>query len=148
MLSTASLRRVAEWSKVASDVDDPLIRLSLLLDHAIADRRRCLIWLATTSVASRNEQYLPDVARIYDAWRHKLADVIEAGTISGVFSPSGPVDDIVDVIICALDGLMTGVAVELEGYTAARSSRLLRDLAGLLLNAALVQIPEKKNPGL
>ncbi|MET3165394.1 UNVERIFIED_ORG: AcrR family transcriptional regulator [Arthrobacter sp. UYEF10] len=137
MLSTASLRRVAEWSEVASDVDDPLEKLSLLLEHAIEDRARCIMWLATTSVASRNEQYLPDVGRIYDAWRHKLADVLEAGRMAGVFRPTGPVDEIVEVIICAIDRLMAGVAIELDGYTPERNARLLRNLAGLLLTAPL-----------
>lgn len=121
MLSRASLRRVAEWSEIASDVDDPLEKLSLLLGHAIEDRVRCILWRATTSVASRNEQYVPDVGRIYDAWRHKLADVLEAGRTAGIFRPTGPVDEIVNVIICAIDGLMTGVARELDGYTPERN---------------------------
>ena len=137
MLSAASLRRVAEWANFASDIDDPTTKMLSLLEHAITDRERCTVWLATTSVASRNEQFLPDVARIYDAWREKLTDVIESGTKEGIFDPAAPIDEVVDGIICVIDGLMTAVAVDLNGYTHERNTRMLRRITESLIGAAL-----------
>jgi AcrR family transcriptional regulator len=133
MLSAASLRRVAEWAEVAAEIEDTREQLLVLLDHAVTDRRRCVVWLATVSVASRNEQYLPDVERIYGAWRDRIASVIESGSLEGIFVPTMPVDAVVDTIICLIDGLMTGVGIDLPGYTPDRNSHLLRHVTGLLL---------------
>lgn len=137
MLSAASLRRVSEWAEVASEIDDPREKLISLLDHAVTDRRRCVVWLATISVASRNDQYLPDVARIYGAWRERLASVIESGALEGTFAPTASVDEVVDTIISLIDGLMTGVGIDLPGYTPDRNARVLRHVTGLLLSTAL-----------
>jgi AcrR family transcriptional regulator len=134
MLNATSLRRVAEWAEVAAEINDPREKLISLLDHAVTDRRRCVMWLATVSVASRNDQYLPDVARIYGAWREKLASVIESGSLEGTFIPTAPIDEVVDTIVCVIDGLMTGVGIDLVGYTPDRNSRLLRHVTGLLLS--------------
>ncbi|MFE7423474.1 TetR/AcrR family transcriptional regulator [Rhodococcus sp. NPDC057529] len=139
MLSAASLRRVEEWATFANDIDDPATKMVSLLEHAITDRERCTVWLATTSVASRNAQFLPDVARIYDAWRAKLSDVIEAGAHDGTFHPTAPVAEVSDGIIGAIDGLMTAVAVDLPGYTPERNARILRHIAGVLLGTSLVK---------
>ena len=136
MLSAASLRRVAEWATFANDIDDPATKIISLLEHAITDRKRCTVWLATVSVASRNAQYLPDVSRIYDAWRVKLADVIHAGQRDGVFHPTAPVDEVADGIICVIDGLMTTVAIDLAGYTRERNMRILRHITGLMLGTS------------
>ncbi|MFC9556940.1 TetR/AcrR family transcriptional regulator [Rhodococcus sp. NPDC056960] len=137
MLSAASMRRVEEWATFANDIDDPTAKMVSLLEHAITDRERCTVWLATTSVASRNEQFIPDVARIYEAWRAKLTDVIEAGRRDGTFHPTAPVDEAADGIISTIDGLMSAVAVGLPDYTPERNTRMLRHIAGLLLGTTL-----------
>jgi AcrR family transcriptional regulator len=137
MLSATSLRRVTEWATFADDIDDPVTKMVSLLEHAITDRERCTVWLATTSVASRNEQFVPDVARTYAAWRAKLIEVIEAGQRDGMFRPTAPIDEIADGIICTIDGLMTAVAIDLTGYTHVRNTRMLRHVAGLLLGTTL-----------
>jgi AcrR family transcriptional regulator len=137
MLGAASVRRAAEWAHFAEDIDDPRTKMISLLEHAVADRERCLVWLATLSLASRHEQYLPDVSRNYAAWRLKLTEVIGAGERGGVFRPTVPVDEVADGIICVIDGLMTAVAINLGGYTPERNTRILRHTAGLLLGASL-----------
>ncbi|MGW5150667.1 TetR/AcrR family transcriptional regulator [Rhodococcus koreensis] len=139
MLSAASLRRVSDWATFASDIDDPATKMVSLLEHAITDRERCTVWLATTSVASRNDQFIPDVARIYDAWRAKLSEVVESGRSEGMFRPVAPVDEIVDSIISVIDGLMTAVAIDLSGYTHERNTRMLRRIAESLLGTTLDQ---------
>lgn len=139
MLSAASLRRVAEWATYASGIEDPAARMTSLLEHAVTDRERCTVWLATTSVASRNDQFLPDVVRTYEAWRSHLTDVIEAGCSEETFHPSTGIDEIVDSIICVIDGLMTAVAIDLDGYTHERNTRILRRIAGALLDTQLEQ---------
>jgi len=133
LLKTTSERRAAEWSHVADGIDDPSARMISLLEHAVAERERCLIWLATLSLASRQQQYLLSVSLTYDTWRATLTEVIESGVSAGVFAPTAAVRDVADAIICVIDGLMTTVAVDLNGYTAERNSRLLRHTAGLLL---------------
>ncbi|WP_179220230.1 TetR/AcrR family transcriptional regulator [Rhodococcus sp. NCIMB 12038] len=133
MLGAASMRRVEEWATFANDIDDPATKMVSLLEHAITDRERCTVWLATTSVASRNEQFIPDVARIYAAWRAKLVEVIDAGRRDGVFHPTASADEVADGIICAIDGLMTAVAIALTDYTPERNTRMLRHVTGLLL---------------
>ena len=137
MLSTASVRRAAEWAHFADDIDDPLTKMISLLEHAVADRERCVVWLTTLSLASRHDQYLPDVSRNYAAWRVKLTEVIGAGVRGGVFRPKAPVDEVADGIICVIDGLMATVAINLDGYTPERNTRILRHTAGLLLGASL-----------
>lgn len=137
MLSIASTRRVAEWAEFAADIDAPARKMVTLLEHAITDRERCLVWLATVSVASRNSQYLPDITATYSAWRATLVEVIEAGTHSGTFTPSAEVDEVADIIIAAIDGLMTAVAINLPGFDSERTVRILRHVTGLLLSATL-----------
>jgi len=137
MLSAASMRRVSEWATFAADIDDPATKMVSLLEHAITDRERCTVWLATVSVASRNQQYLPDITRIYSAWRAKLTEVIDSGERDGMFRPTAPIDEVADGIICAIDGLMTAVAVDLADYTYERNTRMLRHIAGLLLGTTL-----------
>jgi len=137
MLSAASMRRVSEWATFAADIDDPATKMVSLLEHAITDRERCTVWLATVSVASRNQQYLPDITRIYSAWRAKLTEVIDSGQRDGMFHPTAPIDEVADGIICAIDGLMAAVAVDLADYTYERNTRMLRHIAGLLLGTTL-----------
>ncbi|MBY4575465.1 hypothetical protein ACN94_18035 [Gordonia paraffinivorans] len=137
MFKAASLRRVAEWATFAREMDDPTEQLVTLLNHAIKDRERCTVWLATTSFTSRNPQFLPDLSRIYDAWRATLVEVIETGERDGVFHPTGAVEDVADGIICVIDGLMTAVAIDLDGYTRERNDRMLRHMSGLLLGVSL-----------
>jgi AcrR family transcriptional regulator len=141
MLSATSLRRVAEWATFAFEMDDPVAKLVSLLDHAVTDRERCTVWLATTSVASRNEQFIPDVSRIYDAWREKLSEVIESGCGTGVFRLTAPIDEVCDGIICVIDGLMIAVAIDLAGYTHDRNARILRHIAGSLVGNPLDGTP-------
>jgi hypothetical protein len=107
-----------------------------LLEQAVAERERCVIWLATLSLASRQQQYLPNVSLTYDTWRATLTDVIESGVRADVFAPTAAVQDVADAIICVIDGLMTTVAVDLNGYTAERNSRLLHHTAGLFLGTS------------
>jgi AcrR family transcriptional regulator len=137
MLSAASGRRAAEWAHFADDIADPVTKMISLLEHAVADRERCVVWLATLSLASRHEQFLPDVSGTYAAWRVKLTEVIGAGERGGVFRPTAPVDEVADGIICVIDGLMAAVAINLGGYTDERNTRILRHTAGLLLGASL-----------
>jgi AcrR family transcriptional regulator len=139
LLKTTSERRAAEWSHVADGIADPRARMTSLLEHAVAERERCVIWLATLSLASRHQQHLPDVSHTYDTWRATLTEVIESGVSAGVFAPTAAVRDVADAIICVIDGLMTTVAVDLNGYTAERNSHLLRHTAGLLLGTSLDQ---------
>ncbi len=139
LLRTMSERRAAEWSRVADRIDDPRARMTSLLEQAVAERERCLIWLATLSLASRQQQYLPNVSHTYDTWRATLTEVIESGVTAGVFAPTAAVHDVADAIICVIDGLMTTVAVDLNGYTTERNSHLLRHTAGLLLGTSLDQ---------
>lgn len=137
MLKTASLRRVAQWATFASDIDDPAAKLISLLEHSVTDRERCTVWLATVSAASRNERFMPDVVRTYDAWRAKFTEEIGLGSDRGTFHPTAPIDQVVDEIICLIDGLMTAAAIDLALYTPQRNAIMLRHVTGLLVGLSL-----------
>nr|WP_296770828.1 TetR/AcrR family transcriptional regulator [Rhodococcus sp. (in: high G+C Gram-positive bacteria)] len=138
MMGAASVRRVTEWATIAAHVEDPTTKLVTLLEHAVDDRQRCTIWLATTSAASRDERYRQDVEINYRSWRAQLIEVIELGYERDHFAATGvDVIEIVDTILSVIDGLMAAVAMNLDTYTPERNTRMLRRVAGLLLGVDL-----------
>lgn len=138
MLGWASQRSANEWARAADGVDEPVDQLVSLLEHATADRQRCIVWLATTAAASRNDMYMPDVERTYGTWRTKLTEVITRGVENETFTVGLPIDEVVDGIICVIDGLITAVAMGLPKYQAERNNKLLRSISGLMLGVRLM----------
>lgn len=127
---------MAQWASAATGILEPPERLLALLEHAVIDRHRCIVWLATTSLASRDTRFVPEIAHIFDAWRSEVMDALQAGVHDGSFDPVIVIDDIADVIVVSIDGLMTGIAVGLDGFEIGRIRQVLRSLSGALLRVS------------
>jgi AcrR family transcriptional regulator len=111
-MRTASMRRAAQWTQLASGHEHANEKLTALLEGAINDRHRCVVWLETCAAATRHPDLLPDVQRTQDAWRGTLRDAIDEGVANGEFTPMIPVADIVVLLVSLIDGLMLATATE------------------------------------
>ncbi len=135
-LSSASRERVRSWTDSGNRHSDPGRRLGALLDQAVADDHRCLMWIQTCAAASRHPQLRPDVVLTQNAWREGLNAVITDGVAHQTWTPQLTVAQIVDVLVPTIDGLMleaaTGSAAEKNGGRPHRSE-VLRNVASSLL---------------
>jgi AcrR family transcriptional regulator len=127
--------RLRELGAAADPEGDPWERLAALLERALHPgdfKLRAAIWIEFCSVASRDEDIRVVLADVYEQWRTPLKAVIEDGVAAGLFDPTAPVDDVVDILVSQIDGL------EVAGTVAASGTDLprLRDL--LLATARMV----------
>jgi len=136
-MRTASQRRAQQWAQLTHGHDRARDKLLALLEGAVSDRHRCVIWLETCAAASRHSELMPDVQRTQDAWREAMRDVVEGGVAEGDFRPSVPVEDIVRLLVSLIDGLMLDTATG-PSDAAAREHRvqLLREAAERLCRMA------------
>lgn len=133
-MRTASARRADQWKQLASGHECARKQLTALLEGAINDRRRCAVWLETCAAATRHPDLLPDVQLTQDAWRGALCAAVEEGVARRVFSPVIPVNDIVDLLVSLIDGLMLAVATDaVQQETQDYPVQLLREAAQCLL---------------
>lgn len=134
-MRTASHRRASQWTQLASGHEQAREKLAALLEGALNDRHRCVIWLETCAAASRHPELVPDVERTQEAWRSAIRAAIEAGVTDEDFNPTIPVEDIVNLLVSLIDGLMLATATAPSGpaerahrvqLLRAASQRLLR----------------------
>ena len=130
----ASERRAEQWSKLAVDEASAPDKVKALLEGAISDRHRCVVWLETCAAATRHPDLLPHVQNTLAAWRSALRTAIEQGVESGEFEQVIPADEVADVLVSLIDGLMVAAAVD-EADTTSHAYRLklLREAAERLL---------------
>lgn len=133
-MRTASQRRAQQWTRLANGHEQAREKLTALLEGALNDRHRCVIWLETCAAASRHTELIPDVQRTQDAWRAVMRTAIQAGVADKDFNPAIPVEDIVNLLVSLIDGLMLATATE-PSVPGDREHRvkLLRDAAQRLL---------------
>ena len=130
----ASERRVEQWSQLAVDHASPSDKVKALLEGAISNRHRCVVWLETCAAATRHPDLLPHVQSTLTAWRSALSKAIEQGAASGEFEQVIPADEVADVLVSLIDGLMVAAAVDEADTTShAYRLRLLREAAERLL---------------
>jgi AcrR family transcriptional regulator len=140
-MRTASLRRAEQWAQLASGHERAPEKLTALLEGAINDRHRCVVWLETCAAATRHPDLLPDVQRTQDAWRGALRDAIEEGVAKRDFAPVIPVADIVVLLVSLIDGLMLASATDsAEEDTQDYRVQLLRETAQRLLRIGEVSV--------
>jgi len=126
----SSARRLEGWLSVASGDRGAWERMTNLLGHALAEpiQRRSRIWIEFCAMA-RNEELREKLGSFFNAWRQPLREAIEQGIAEGVFRPTRPIDDIVDMLIMLIDGAEVAIALSAPGTSPER-------LRGLLLEAA------------
>ena len=132
---SSNWRRAKTWATVADGIDDPNERLGVLLEQAIADRERCVLWVETCAVSARNPKMHDDMELIYSAWREAFIATIHAGLESGDFVTTDQPARIADTLIALIDGCMTALAIELVDFDQAYVRRMLRESADRLLAA-------------
>lgn len=130
----ASARRVAEWEALGSHDDHAARQLSALLDGAVQDRHRCIVWVETCAAATRHPELQSDVIHTQEAWRTALRRVIESGIERGQLNPQGQVSAIVAILVNLIDGLMLEVATsDSDEWSQTDKTRLLLDAGKQLL---------------
>ena len=132
-MSQSSWRRAAEWSHLGDEVADPAERLKVMLDGSIVDRKRCIAWMNMCSAATRHQDLIPLISRIYDAWSETLLNTLEEGTRSKQFTPTRPLDQILDTIMAMMDGLMVSAGLGINVFSQERAGMLLEDAVGQML---------------
>lgn len=133
-ISSAGARRVATWEELGTRDDHAARQLYALLEGAISDRHRCIVWVETCAAATRHPELRGEVLRTQAAWHAGLRRVIEAGIDRGELESQRPVADTVDILVNLIDGLMLEVATaESEEPVALGKARLLREAGAQLL---------------
>ena len=134
-------RRLAAWLAAASSDGDQWTRLMRLLDAALAEPLlpRSRIWVEFCAMA-RDEELREKLGRYYDAWRPPFRAAIEEGIEAGVFHPTRPVSDIVDLFVIFADGAEVAVALAAPGVTPDGLRRLLLETARSLLGVVSTSI--------
>ncbi len=132
-LSMASWAREREWAELATGVSDPIERIRVLLSGSVTEQHRCKIWLETCAASTRYPDLVPMVKGIYVAWRKSFMEALETGVANGSFHPVKPLDEILDMIMLVIDGLMVAVAVDVFDFPTEYSGTFLQDEAGRLL---------------
>jgi AcrR family transcriptional regulator len=133
-MRVASERRAEQWADLSSGHSTAPAKVSALLEGAISDRHRCIIWLETCAAATRHADLLPNVQRTLESWRRALSDAIEQGIATGEFTEVIPANQVADVLVSLIDGLMVAAAVDTASETRQEYRvQLLRDAAQRLL---------------
>lgn len=132
-MSQSSWRRAAEWAALGQQVTDPAERLTVMLAGSIVDRQRCIAWMNMSSAATRHQDLIPLISRIYDAWSDALRNTLLEGTRIKQFVPTRPIDQILDTIMALMDGLMVSAGLGINNFSPSRAGMLLEDAAGDML---------------
>ncbi len=111
-MRAASKRRVRQWTQLAAGVSSPADQLRSLIEGAIGDRHRCVIWIETCAAATRHPELLPDVRRTQDAWHQAITNALRAGVQDGSLRMTLSPDDTAEILIRIIDGFILDAAVD------------------------------------
>lgn len=127
----SSERRLTSWLATAPPRGgDPWSRLTSLLAASLPEPLlgRSRIWIEFCAMA-RDDELRAKLDLHYDAWRPPFRQVIEDGIEAGVFHPTWPVADIVDLFIIFVDGASVGLSLGAPGIDGEQLHRLLLEIA-------------------
>jgi AcrR family transcriptional regulator len=127
---------VARWRDVVLTEDDPWRRIVALIDQLANDadlREHCIRWTEFSVIAARRPQLAAEVQRVYDVWQEALAQAIDAGVQSGLFTPKLSQPDAIDLLLSAVDGFELQVAAGITGVDQRRVRQVLLNTARLIL---------------
>ena len=133
-MRVASERRARQWSQLAEGASSPGDRLRSLIEGAVGDHHRCVVWIEMCAAATRHPELLPDVRRTQDAWHRAIAEALSDGIQDGSFRSSLSPDDTAELLIRIIDGFILDAAVDTAGTSAeARRVELLKEVADGIL---------------
>ncbi|MEU6103707.1 TetR/AcrR family transcriptional regulator [Streptomyces flaveolus] len=133
-MRVASRRRVQQWSELARSAPSPAARVRALVESAIGDHHRCIIWIETCAAATRHPELLDDVRRTQEAWHstmtEALTDAMQDDSVRAHVAPG----DTAELLIRLIDGFMLDAAVGTADATdAERRLALLKEAADRVL---------------
>lgn len=123
-----------DWQAAAARDSAPPRRLIELLQMSAFEADgwhevQWRIWIEFWSLCDRDLTFRAQYHGIYARFRGPFYDCIRDGVASGDFCPNGPVEDVVDRLTAAIEGLRVRVLLEPEHLTRER-------MYGLLIAAA------------
>lgn len=133
---------IADWEAASSSDADPPSRLTAMLRLAAFGRPGWeeigwTIWVEFWAVSHRNERFRAQYEVIYRKWRAALVDAITDGVRQGDFTPSGSVQDSVDLLAAVIEGLAIRTLLDPTDMPAERMFELLTRSAQIELSCAL-----------
>ncbi|NKX53104.1 TetR/AcrR family transcriptional regulator [Arthrobacter mobilis] len=137
MLVTACERRARDWQQLALRKQDPSAKVRALLEGAVTNHEHCTVWLESCAAASRHKEVQPVVASTNNTWRDALMAAITEGVAAGDFEPAAPVEQIVDIFVALIDGLILAVATRDPKITPDYTATLLLATARAQLRSDL-----------
>jgi AcrR family transcriptional regulator len=133
---------IDDWEAMADREPDAPKRLSAMLRLAAWGRPDWedigwAIWVEFWALAHRNERFRVQYEVIYNKWRATLVDAVTDGMRSGEFSPEDPVQDVVDRLAAAIEGLAIRTLLQPDNTPSERVFHLLSRAAELELRCTL-----------
>lgn len=130
----SSERRLSAWLAAAPEGTDPWTHLVALLNASLPEPLvwRSRVWIEFCAMA-RVDQLRRKLGRFYDAWRPPFRQAIEDGIATGVFHPTSPVEDIVDLFVILGDGASVAISLGAPGITAEHLQRVFLETARAVL---------------
>ena len=125
-----------QWTE-PSDPATPSWNLLVDLLDETADPFHALTWIEFTTASARHESLRDALRSVYDRWEVVLDGLIVRGAESGEFSPLLSVNDIIDILMVALDGGLVALASETALTTPEDMRDRWRMLARTLLRPAV-----------
>ncbi|WP_165550059.1 TetR/AcrR family transcriptional regulator [Kribbella speibonae] len=105
-MHVAGERRAQQWKKLGENKLSPADRLMALIEGAIGDHHRCVMWIETCAAATRHPELRPGVRATQNAWRDIILDAVSAGMRDGTLNPVLPSDQTAELLIRLIDGFM------------------------------------------
>lgn len=114
----SSERRLRAWHAAVPADGDPWTRLVALLYASLPEPLlwRSRVWIEFCAMA-RDDGLRDKLDRFYDAWRLPFRQVIEEGVAAGMFHPTSPIEDIVDLFVMVGDGASVAISLNASGMT-------------------------------
>ncbi|MEU6459768.1 helix-turn-helix domain-containing protein [Streptomyces sp. NPDC047065] len=133
-MRVASLRRAQQWSELARADLSPADRIRSLIEGAIGDHHRCVIWIETCAAATRHPELLNDVHRTQEAWQRAITDALTDAVRDDSVPAHGSPGETAELLIRLIDGFILDAAVgTTDTAEAERRLILLKDAAARLL---------------
>jgi AcrR family transcriptional regulator len=110
-MRVASERRAEQWTRLAEEASAPVDRVRSLIEGAVGDHHRCVIWIETCAAATRHPELLPDVHRTQSAWQRAITQALEEGVRDGAFPGVASPGDTAELLIRIIDGFILDAAV-------------------------------------
>lgn len=135
-----------DWETAAAREADPRQRLLALLRMSAFEAEgwrevQWRIWIEFWSLCDRDPAFQEQYAGIYEKFRRPFYECIRQGIETGQFTPTAPVEDIIDRLTAQIEGLRVRALIEPERMPRERLFDLLVQSAELELQTMLARRP-------